>query len=255
MEILKHGSLSLELNKSECFYRIVGCDKDASHVTIPAQVNGIYIEEILDSAFEECASLKSVTFDKPSLEQIAKGEVLSAIGDYAFAYCTSLEKIEVPDSVTYIGRGAFYSCTSLESVTFGSYTNVCDFAFYGCANLKSCSNVEGYVGEGTFYQCQSLTDLPINNKTTEICEEAFGHCYGLEAVTIPKSVKRIESLAFRGCHGLKSVTFENTSIWYSRNRYFDKEVEIDVSSPKANAQALARMDFDDGIIEWYVKNS
>lgn len=253
METIKHNGLILELNKSEAFYIIVGCDKDATSITIPAQVNGIYIGEIYENAFEKCASLKSVTFDSPSTEQIANGEVISQIGDYAFSYCTCLEKIDLPSSVTYIGRGAFYSCKGLKSVTFNSDAFVCDYAFYGCSKLKDCSYITGSVGEGTFYQCEALEKLPINEETTDICEEAFAHCYGLKDVILPKSVKRIEALAFRSCYGLKSVTFENTSVWYSRNRYFDKETKIDVSSPEANAQALSRMDFDDGIIEWYIK--
>lgn len=253
MEKIKYDSLTLVPNEDGTAYCIAECDKNAVNVNIPVQVNGIYIDAILENAFEGCSKLKSVTFDMPSSEQIENDQVLTSIGSYAFSKCTALEKIDLPDYVVTVDRGAFYGCHSLESVTFNSYAYIGPFAFYECVKLKHCSPIGGIVCEGTFYQCEGLTDLPINKETTEIDEEAFGHCYGLTDVVLPKSIKRIEALAFRGCHNLKSVVFENTSKWYSINCYFDKESELDLTDPQANAQALSQMDFDDGVIDWHTK--
>ena len=38
---------------------------------------------------------------------------MTSIGNYAFAYCTSLTEITIPNSVTSIGDWILYNCTSL----------------------------------------------------------------------------------------------------------------------------------------------
>ena len=43
---------------------------------------------------------------------------LTAIGNYAFAYCDSLTSVTIPDSVTTIGEYAFYYCDSLTNIYY-----------------------------------------------------------------------------------------------------------------------------------------
>ncbi len=253
MEKIKYNSLTLVPSDNGTAYCIADCDKDSVNVTVPSQIDGIYIEAILDNAFENCVNLKSITFDTPTDEQIENDKTITSIGSYAFSGCTALKKIDLPDYIITIDRGAFYECKELKSATFGYDVYVAPFAFYGCEKLKECSPVGEIVSEGAFSQCQSLEYLPIDERVREIGEEAFAHCYGLVDVTLPEYIRRIEALAFRSCYGLKSVTFENTSDWYSRNCYFDKERRLNLSDPQANAKALSSMDFDDGVIDWYTK--
>ena len=253
MEKIKYNSLTLVPNENGTAYLISECDKNVTSITVPARVNGLFIEEILENAFENCKALKSVTFELADNESIEKDEYLRIIGAYAFSGCVALEKIDLPNYVETIDRGAFYECKELKSVTFGKYVYVAPFAFYGCESLKECTPVGETVSEGVFSQCKSLEYLPIDERTSEIGEEAFAHCYSLVNVTLPKSLGRIEALAFRSCYELKSVTFENTSNWYSKNCYFDKERELNLTDPILNAKALCTMDFDDGVIDWYVK--
>ena len=44
---------------------------------------------------------------------------VTAIGEYAFLYCTDLTSIVISDSVNTVGRWAFRSCTGLRNVTIG----------------------------------------------------------------------------------------------------------------------------------------
>ena len=64
------------------------------------------LENIANSAFNGCASLKLITIP----------DSVTSIGGSAFKGCTSLTSVTIPDSVTTIGNGAFHYCYSLTSV-------------------------------------------------------------------------------------------------------------------------------------------
>ena len=251
MEEIKHGALTLELREGE--YTVTGCDKDVTEVIVPVRVEGIPVVEIGENAFDGCGALRRVIFEEPTDDEIIEGAELKEIGEYAFNYCVSLKEIELPFTVWTIRRGAFYGCTALKKVTFSRIASVGAYAFCRCKSLVEVTPISGYISEGAFSMCESLERLPICDGTRVIEEDAFEHCYALKRVIIPKSVERIESLAFRSCRGLKSVSFQRVDGWWSRNRYRENDVKIDVSSPTKNAESLSRMDFDDGVSAWYIK--
>ena len=170
---------------------------------------------------------------------------VKSIGDYAFAYCTSLASVTIPDSVTSIGDYAFQSCGSLTSVTIGdSVTSIGEYAFRGCYSLEavhitdigkwaaiefgdSDANPLYYagnlylngelvtdlvlpdsvtsIGNYAFRGCTSLTSVIIPDSVTSIGQSAFANCYSLTFVTIPGSVTSIGSYAFQGCYKLVEV--------------------------------------------------
>ena len=66
-------------------------------IEIPASV-----ETIGNTAFSDCSSLATVTFEK--------GSRLKTIGNNAYYRCTSLTSIEIPASVETIEKKAFANC-------------------------------------------------------------------------------------------------------------------------------------------------
>ena len=105
------------------------------------------ISEINDYAFYNLYKLESVSF----------GEDLTAIGDSAFAFCTSLcSKLEnktyvageltLPNGVTSIGSSAFEACTYIKKINLPStVTSVGEKAFASTNSLKEVSLNSDYL--------------------------------------------------------------------------------------------------------------
>lgn len=81
-------------------------------------------------------------------------------------------------------------------------TNIGDYAFFWCSNLKSVTISDSVknIGNNTFYHCKALTSVTIPNSVECIGNEAFKFCAGLKEVTIPGNVKNIGNDAFSNCY-------------------------------------------------------
>ena len=169
-------------------------------VEIPEKIDGKTVTAIGKFAFSYCTSIKSVT--------ILDG--VTSIGGAAFYNCTSLESVTIPDSVTSIGAEAFYNCTNLKNVTIPEgVTDIGSFAFYKCKNLKSVIIPKGVtsISMNAFDSCTSLESIMFEeiSQLTEIGGEAFDDCTSLERVIIPNGVIKILDSAFADCTSLESV--------------------------------------------------
>ena len=86
------------------------------------------VEKIQECTFSKCASLESITIDVnrigsqafnecESLKEITFTEQVHYIDEYAFCNCKSLEEVFIPKTVEYLGRGTFIGCTNLKSAS------------------------------------------------------------------------------------------------------------------------------------------
>ena len=238
-------------------------DVDASisgDIIIPSTLGGYPVTSIGSSAFEECASLTSITIP----------DTVTEIDNYAFYKCTGLESITIPDSVTSIDYEAFSGCTSLVSVTFGensrltsiddgefayceslasitipdSVTSIGWGAFYGCTSLTSITIPDSVtsIGECAFYDCTSLTGIAVDSKNKNYSNDEYGVLFDKNkteliqypignsrtSYTVPDSVTSIDSYAFKNCISLESITILDsvTSIGYcafNNTAYYNTE--------------------------------
>ena len=186
-------------------------------IEIPASV-----ETIGNTAFSDCSSLATVTFEK--------GSRLKTIGNNAYYRCTSLTSIEIPASVETIEKKAFMHCSSLATVTFekGSQLKTIagdsyDGAFSDCTALTSIeipASVET-IEATAFKRCSQLATVTFEKgsqlKTigggyySSYYHGAFSDCSSLTSIEIPASVETIEATAFSDCSQLATVTFEKGS--------------------------------------------
>ena len=173
---------------------------------------------------------------------------VTAIGNFAFEYCSGLTSIDIPNSVTHIGWYAFYSCGGLTSIVIpNSVTEIDAGAFEWCLELTNivvengnprfdsrnncnaiietadntlivgCKNTTipnsvTAIGGGAFSNCNGLTSIDIPNSVTEIGDAAFFSCVGLTSIVITNSVTAIGDGAFCNCFGLTSIVIPNSVI-------------------------------------------
>ncbi len=171
----------------------------------PLSTNDVYAfgANILSNIYDAENQCWIITFDG----------VVTTIGDYAFAYCSSLTSVTIPDSVTTIGEGTFRSCSSLTSINIpDSVTTIGNYAFSGCSSLTSVTIPKRVttIGECAFFDCSALKSVTIPKSVTTIGERAFYNCSALKSVTIPKSVTTIGEKAFYNCSSLRSVTIPDS---------------------------------------------
>ena len=221
---------------------------------------------------------------------------ISFIGDFAFKGCSNLTKINIPSKVTQIGDSAFKGCSNLqgvyitnmeswckiefdialsnplyyahklylndiliETVTIPkSITEINEYAFYGCSNLKSVFIPYGitHINKNAFYQT-GLTTLSIPDTLSFVGEDAFEYCYNLEHIyiqdiekwcnitfendysypliydgklylnnaliqelSIPETLTSINKNLFSHCTGIKSITVHDAVKYIEENAFY-----------------------------------
>ena len=118
------------------------------------------VEEIEQSAFEDCRSIQSITFGGAPAgapgrfnAPAASASQLRRIGNWAFYNAHELQNLEIPEGVTEIGDGAFYGCTYLEEMVLpSSVQSIGDNCFALCAKLTKIT-------------CNAVTPPAIEAKT------------------------------------------------------------------------------------------
>jgi len=143
--------------------------------------------------------------------------LVTSVGKYAFANCTTLVFASMP-YVTVLEDGAFYNCTSLEKATFGSdLTSVTGNPFMGCTSLSEFSgknNVsEIYLVADSkvvsYAIANEATSLSLPGSITVVGNSAFYNADKVEEVDLG-SITSLESYAFDNCDALTSVTLPSS---------------------------------------------
>jgi len=140
----------------------------------------------------------------------AMGDFTSSSTDAWRAYKTSIKTVQIANGVTNIGNYAFYDCQNLKYAGIGnSVTSIGQGAFIMCTNLEAISNSTSltHIGNSAFGYCYALRNITIPNGVTDIGSSAFSSCTNLTSITIPDSVTSIGDYAFNGCSALETVYY------------------------------------------------
>lgn len=219
-------------------YAFFSCNKTQTF-TLPSSIS-----EMGDGVFYNCSKLNTINIaaDHPYLE--VKDDVLFSRPDHRLIWYPESRKDKeytIPDGTEIIGEWSFGFSKMAAVVLPESITNIHEYAFAYCKNLKTINFPRGITSlKSVLYQCdkveriiipedhqylQSIDDVVFNRDpmelvyyprgkkdknyivpdgTTKVVQSAFENTK-LVSVEIPGSVKVIENVAFGNCKKLKKV--------------------------------------------------
>lgn len=256
--------ISYTLNATQDGYLVSGCDENTVLLVLPAVHNGLPVVGTAANAFANCKYLQEVRVEAESVYlQVCDGilmdaagktlllyparragadlvidENVTAIADYAFAYCQNLRSITIGTQVETIGDHAFDAVNdalclvvqdgspvqlwaSAHGVRYASESTSFTYRLEG-----DKAYITGYTGtlpetvvpaviDGyPVYAIENLrspilTHVVVSEGIVEIGESAFQSNYtgNLLSVSLPQSVKKISDFAFAGQQYLQEITF------------------------------------------------
>ena len=193
----------------------------AEDVEREAFTSGDYEYALLDDGTVEITKYKGKA-ERLAIPDTLDGKRVTAIGEQAFSFCSSLTIISIPDSVAQIGENPFAACSSLKSISVSPehpYFATIDGVLFRKADKTLISYPAGIssstytipqgitsIGDSAFSYCYSLTSVSIPDSVTSIGDSAFSYCYFLTSVSIPDSVEQIGTNPFAACFELKSIS-------------------------------------------------
>ena len=181
-------------------------------------------------AFQDCVYLETVNMPESGKVSFGRG---------CFARDVKLANIDLSKAEGKIDAEAFYGCTSLTKAILTNVTEIGDYAFADCSNLRFVEipvlqklgegafgrySEEGgapaftaiqlpetlvYMGEGAFLGCEGLTEITIPSQITAVPNYTFAYCVSLGKVNLHQDVQSVGLYAFAGCQSLTDVDLQN----------------------------------------------
>lgn len=96
------------------------------------------------------------------IKKLVIEEGITSVGEFAFAYCSSLSEVALPSTLRSIGNGAFMNCEKLNSIIIPNRVTLIDMnAFAKCSLLESVVIPAGIkeIPLATFCDCYRLKDV------------------------------------------------------------------------------------------------
>lgn len=193
---------------------VAGLENATGEITIPSTVSYEGVEY-------EVTGIKGY-IQSEGVTSIAIPSSVANIGEFAFAYCTSLVSITVSEqNAVYSSKdGALYDknqtvlyCVprkwaGTEFSVPSSVASIANFAFVYCNGLTSIKIPASVttIGYAAFGDCTSLASIEIPASVTSIGMQTFQNCTSLISIELPSSLTNLENMVFSGCTGLTSIT-------------------------------------------------
>lgn len=166
------------------------------------------------------------------IKKVVITEGITAIGDFAFEWCSEMTEISIPNSVTSIGNGSFSTCQSLHAVFLPkNLTEIGESAFEHCDALSTVTIPAKVttLGASAFASCDNLESVTISGPISTIWLYTFRECRKLSDITLPASLQTIKAMAFSGTPSLKNIYFGGSQIqWDTLVKNSDKFLSANV---------------------------
>ena len=227
-------------NESACILSYTGKDTE---ITIPAEVNGIPVTTISDSAFKFRGTLTKITIS----------EGIKTIGAEAFSHCTVLKEVDIPSTVEAIPQSAFDTCQKLETVNINTVNSklkkIGEKAFYAdlsLVDIKFPASLKE-IGDNAFYGCSGIEQIELPKSLTTIGNRVFMHCSGITKAVIPEGTKAIGVNAFSLCTGLTEVSIPSTMVTIDDSAFetCEKLETVNINTKNCKLEKIGSFAFHD----------
>ena len=176
---------------------------------------GINVTSIGSRAFFDCTSIKNITLP-------FTGDSVSSVSiSYTFGILDGrLTRDKLPSSlknVTILGgdlvKSAFSGCSDVEKIILPDFeqSNVPDYCFSGCSNLK-------YIQWGSSDKAEEGV-INVSESYTSIGSSAFSGCTSFSRVIIHKNIEKINGGAFSACTGLVEFSVDKENKQYMSDKW------------------------------------
>ena len=136
------------------------------------------------------------------------GYKVTRIGEIAF-YEKPITAVHFPSSITEICDGAFYGCAQLTEITLPrTITSLGYQVFQYCTALTTATiqcNID-QLPTMLFDGCTALSEVNLPGGLSSIGMNAFANCTSLQTITLPSDLGAIGVGAFQGCTALSDIT-------------------------------------------------
>lgn len=190
---------------------------------IPSVVNyqGVdyTVTAIGEWAFAECTTLSSVSLPN----------TLKRIDAAAFSNCQALPSIVIPEGVTYIGESAFSNCWALTDISVPSTITRIESPYsFDTPWIYDQPDGVIYIGKVLYKYKGDMpanTSIKVKEGTVSICRQAFEDCANLVSITAPNTLNHIGEFALSGTKWLDNqangLVYLNTVLYTYKGDQYD----------------------------------
>lgn len=237
-----HDGMEYVICKS---FAAVIAGKDESSVTIPEQVQGVPVTQILDNSFQSFGNLTNLKLP----------QTIESIGKCAFN-ATNLSAFTAPKDLRTIGMSAFASSPNLRTVDLTGVEVIGGYSFSSCDNLTSLKLGSSVVsiGDGAFSSCPLLASVTLPDSLETLGSGAFTKT-GISTLTIPGSVRELPELSFSEMPQLTSVTFAEGLESIGKNAFYLCPKLQSITLPTSVRMVSAIPDMADGTVYYHTGTS
>lgn len=146
------------------------------------------ITSFFTASFTAATLIDTLAFESSTLMAVISAPLVQEIRDTAFNNCTSLSIADFPSCTDLVGGGTFAGCSVLETANFPVLINAGNGDFQGCDVLTTVNMPLLEVASGNmFFQCSSLVTLSLPSLlqaavgATRFCSD----CTALEIFSAP----------------------------------------------------------------------
>ena len=241
---------------------------DGEIVSVDANNIGEIVEKTIGNKLPEAMLPIKFTNIKYGKVIACEGDanVITSIGDEAFANCSNLTNISIPNSITYIGDSAFSYRSNITEIHYQGTMDQWLNMTFGSSWLPSNDNINLYFNDelvdeitvnadipsNAFYSIDSITKVTIGEGVTSIGDDAFSFCSNLTEITLPSSVTSIGNSAFYNCSNLTEITLPS-SLTSIGNTAFHSCYALALVKNNSNTLTITKGKTDNGYVGYYAK--